>query len=107
MTELMSNNAVYRTAPDTPGLLKKADDNKATLEGESATDIRGANVGEDAQDLEEGAAALEIVDGAEALEHESKQEIPPISDVSSERLLGEILKQKQIMIFQQKAKHEA
>ena len=31
---------------------KKADDTKDTLEGESSTDIRGSNVGEDAQDLE-------------------------------------------------------
>ena len=31
---------------------KKTDDTKDTLEGESSTDIRGSNVGEDAQDLE-------------------------------------------------------
>ena len=71
------------------------------------TDSRVANVGEDSQDLEEGAAALEIVDGAEALENESKQEIPSNSDVSSESLLEEILKLHNFMIFQQKVKHEA
>ena len=41
---------------------KKADDNKVTLEGESSTNIRGVNVGEDAQELVEHAVALEIFD---------------------------------------------
>ena len=109
---------LYIEKGETRWSFKKEDKTKVTLEEpslvEASTNVKDASVVEEAQDMDQGAAALGEVDaaqheGAVALEHKSKQEINPNSDVSTERLLEleEILKLQNLMIFQQKVKHEA
>ena len=95
---------------------KKEDNTKVTLEepslGEASTDVKDLSVIEESQEEARGDVALEEVvedmnEGAASLQDRSKEEIKSNSDVTSEILLEEILKLKDLMTFQQEVKHEA